>query len=102
MKIESKGSSPYKANTSETKIEFGGSSQSSNASTFIDALEIIFDLTNAGLDGFDSKKHITPVSITDSSGEIVFSMDNPSDVELLRKIDNASITFGEIRTISEE
>ena len=84
MKIEQRGTPPYiimSAGIPEIpeghpgyRDDFGG------------ALEVIFYLTGAGLDG-PGPQQTKPERIIDSKGNVVFSADNPNDIKLLRQID---------------
>ena len=99
MRIEQRGNPPYEVHTGDHKIEFGGDSQHSTASTFLEALEKMFDLTDAGNYGFDPETCITPAIITDKEGNTVFSMDNSDDVEVLRSIDALERGFNGIEIV---
>jgi len=85
MKIEERGTSPYKVMSSGL---VDCPPQSANAATFLEALGIIFDLTDGGRDIHkDSLYVITPKQIIDVLGNVVFCAGNEEDVGLLKQID---------------
>lgn len=79
--VKPRGTPPYKIGTGEEPPGSPmGSEQFSLASTFPEALEILFDLSDAGNFPHDQR-------ILDAKGQEVFSLRNPEDLAQLKSLD---------------
>jgi len=94
MKIEQRGTPPYTIMSSGIPSIPEG--HPGYRDDFLGALEVIFDLTDGGLDG-PGPQQTKPERIIDSKGVVVFSADNPDDIGLLRQIDG--VGFHEMELI---
>lgn len=99
MQIIEKGTPPYTVMTGETTPMYGGASQPSSPSTYIDALARMIDLTAGGTITFNPTNEITPIRIIDSKKEVVFSADNPEDMNILKLIVQSGLPYEKIAIV---
>jgi len=84
MQIEARGEPPYKVSSGPTSRKIGRE-QFCGAQVFSEAFGMIFDLSDGGLIP-------TSAYVRDSLENIVFTVDNPDDLQLLREADEAGLT----------
>lgn len=80
MEIVQRGQPPYRVSSGEIpKIKAGPEHWSAKVD-FLKALQILFDLSEAGQDSYGAR-------IVDATNATVFTTNNPNDVLLLKQMD---------------
>ena len=101
MQVQEKGTPPYKVLTAEIKPNLVGPSQLYGEDTYIKALYRMIDQTNFGMEPFDPETEIKPARIIDSKEEVIFSADNPDDMNLLKLIVQSGLPYEQIEVVKD-